>query len=101
MTKKDVSFREHISEIIFGFHAWMNQAACVDEVALFSSDKAFLVPAQKLVCKSCPVVVDCLEYAMDVEKNKEGYFVMGGLTAKERHDLRMKNPYIWGKGKSF
>jgi WhiB family transcriptional regulator, redox-sensing transcriptional regulator len=39
----------------------------------------------KAVCATCPVIAQCLSWAMSVD---EPYGVWGGLTTNERHALR-------------
>jgi hypothetical protein len=43
------------------------------------------VQAAKLFCATCPVRQDCLDYAMD---NVEEFGIWGGLTERERRNLR-------------
>lgn len=44
--------------------------------------------APKLVCKSCPVQVDCLNYAL---RNNIEHGIWGGLSAWERIKIRRRN----------
>lgn len=39
----------------------------------------------KQLCKGCPVMSECLSYAL---KNNEKYGIWGGMTPKERRKLR-------------
>lgn len=40
------------------------------------------------VCRTCTVRVECLDYALTVERQVRGSFgVFGGLTPRERHDI--------------
>jgi WhiB family transcriptional regulator, redox-sensing transcriptional regulator len=39
----------------------------------------------KAMCRNCPVRLQCLEYAL---ANHEHFGIWGGLTVKERRDLR-------------
>lgn len=58
---------------------WRDRAACqsADPTLFFSAH----VAAAKAVCADCPVVEDCLRYALD---NREPIGVWGGLTVEER-----------------
>lgn len=39
----------------------------------------------KSFCRRCPVILDCLQYAID---NDEQFGIWGGLTPKERSNMR-------------
>ena len=43
------------------------------------------IAAAKAVCETCPVLMECLTYAID---RPEEYGVWGGMSELERHDLR-------------
>lgn len=75
-------------------HPWMDDAACKDE-----PPDTFFPPSEgnrqdtpdhpmwergKAICAGCPVVDDCLAYAVRNEK----YGLWGGLTPAERSALR-------------
>lgn len=67
---------------------WREEALCQgDTEGLFFPDAADIgqVAAAKAVCVSCPVVDECLSYAIDTEQ-PDG--IWGGYTAKERRKLR-------------
>ena len=72
---------------------WQVQAACRGAgVDLFfnpdaerGKSKRMREARAKAVCATCPVIKDCLSWAMDVA---EPYGVWGGLTPDERRDLR-------------
>jgi hypothetical protein len=61
---------------------WMSQRACFDvPVELFFPDVGQNASAAKAICASCPVVAECLSYALE---NREEYGVWGGLAPWER-----------------
>lgn len=71
---------------------WMNYSEC-----LGSEDPEMFFPerytrlgteAAKKVCSRCVVVAECLSYAL---KNNEEFGIWGGLTEKERQDLKRRN----------
>lgn len=66
---------------------WQDEAACLDEdsTLFFPHDTATKKIAQaKAICAKCPVVVECLDYAMD---NEEQLGIWGGHTPQERWAL--------------
>jgi WhiB family redox-sensing transcriptional regulator len=68
---------------------WSAQAACsLDSDFTESND----IKAMKRICKSCPVIDLCLNYAL---ANNEKHNIWGGLTAKERQALlKMQRPNL-------
>jgi WhiB family redox-sensing transcriptional regulator len=67
--------------------AWQEQAACktTDPEAFFPNkgDRQTLIAAKR-VCKSCPVVADCLEYALLAP---EWAGVWGDTSERQRRDI--------------
>jgi WhiB family redox-sensing transcriptional regulator len=70
---------------------WVSQALCSsqDPDALFVRGKA--QHDAKAVCKSCPVLAQCLAEALD---NRTEFGVWGGMTERERRALLRKRPDI-------
>lgn len=81
-------------------HAWTSDELAWQDSALcrqFYPDLDLWFPEQhagphaikraKELCGECPVRNQCLDYALT---NDERFGVWGGLTEKERHDLRRK-----------
>ena len=70
---------------LFAIPSWMDQAICsqVDPDAHFP-EKGGSTLAAKKVCQSCPVIAECLEYAIS---NNERFGVWGGRSERERRDL--------------
>ncbi len=70
---------------------WASRALCVsqDPDALFVRGKA--QHDAKAVCKSCPVLAQCLAEALD---NRTEFGVWGGMTERERRALLRKRPDI-------
>lgn len=66
--------------------AWMARATCDDTVDFFSEERGEMELA-KQVCTTCPVIQECLAYAL---ARSETYGVYGGLTATERIGLFRK-----------
>ena len=71
---------------------WRSRAACVDNPALFFPDdgtspvaKARQIERAKAVCRTCPVISECLAYAL---RTGEDNGVWGGLDADELFKLR-------------
>ncbi len=77
--------------------AWKDRAACVDAdpdlffpargVACGSVD---ITAAAKAICRGCPVIADCLDYAQTAPVERFG--VWGGLSRRERRDLAKRRP---------
>ena len=70
---------------------WASQARCTgqDPDALFVRGKA--QHEAKAVCKTCPVLAQCLAEALD---NRTEFGVWGGMTERERRALLRKRPDI-------
>jgi WhiB family redox-sensing transcriptional regulator len=70
---------------------WASQASCsgADPDALFVRGKA--QHDAKAVCKTCPVLAQCLAEALD---NRTEFGVWGGMTERERRALLRKRPDI-------
>lgn len=66
-------------------HAWMSQGNCrqYDPSTFFPSDGVG-VDRARAICKTCPVIDNCLEYALD-EHIEHG--VWGGCSERERRRI--------------
>ncbi|WP_313904957.1 WhiB family transcriptional regulator [Streptomyces sp. IB201691-2A2] len=71
--------------------SWRDRGRCrvVDAEALFAEGVA--QEHSKRVCAECPVVRECLAYALD-ERIKYG--VWGGMTERERRALLRRRPAV-------
>jgi WhiB family redox-sensing transcriptional regulator len=65
----------------------LDNAACADTDpdAFFEEPGSGIGRAAKRVCKTCPVMAECLEWALD---NHEVYGVWGGTSEKQRRVIR-------------
>lgn len=64
---------------------WQDDAACAEtDPEAFSPNKGGSTREAKTVCAVCPVVAECLEYAL---ANGERFGVWGGLGPMERRRL--------------
>ncbi len=74
--------------IVFENPEWLEVAACrgVDPVLFFPERGEDWKPAKE-VCQSCPVKVECLEFAL-TENIKFG--IWGGKSERERRRIRRK-----------
>ncbi len=74
-----------VEEIQF-FESWREAASCIDagDVDFFAEDE-ISVGRAKAVCSGCPVLDDCLAFAIETNQ-PDG--VWGGHTATERGRLR-------------
>lgn len=70
---------------------WSTRGTCVgtDPDALFVQGKE--QRAAKVVCRACPVALDCLADALD---NRTEFGVWGGMTERERRALLRRHPDI-------
>lgn len=75
---------------------WQDRAACkgMDPILFFGPENPESVKekrdredAAKVICHTCPVKHDCLEYALEA---REAYGIWGGLTELERKALLRK-----------
>jgi len=66
--------------------AWHQHGACRGaDPNLFFPARGESVKEAKAVCARCPVRAECLEYALT---NQEKFGVWGGLSERERRQLR-------------
>lgn len=74
---------------------WTERAACrgLDTKEFYAYDEAKQRQAKR-VCAECPVVVECLAYAL--ANNEQG--VWGGATENERRRMQGKRPKTWERG---
>lgn len=71
---------------------WLDQASCFgQDTEMFYADTVFsaenkkIIAKAKMFCKTCPVVADCLQYAIN---NQERFGVWGSFSTKERSAIR-------------
>ncbi len=70
--------------------AWMEHGACRgvgNETFFTSRGQRMLVKAAKTMCATCPVIEDCLAYALD-QPDLQG--IWGGTSPRERVHLRVR-----------
>ncbi|WP_051814528.1 WhiB family transcriptional regulator [Streptomyces iakyrus] len=63
---------------------WRDQGACDGQSELFFDGTAAVEAAAKDICRRCPVMLSCREWAID---NREAYGTWGGMTERERRTL--------------
>jgi len=72
---------------------WMDEGNCINDSdaaeRLTSDNYGVRNEAKRRFCKGCPVVNECLGYAIHMEDY--GMHVMGGLDGKERKALSASN----------
>lgn len=67
---------------------WVAEGVCGQtDPEEFFPDKHELGRTAKQLCRSCPVQLECLTFALD---NKEMYGVWGGFTVNERKNMRLR-----------
>ena len=66
---------------------WFNKASCkgVDTSLFFGDGHDVSVITAKQVCASCPVRLECLEYA--VEMNEYDFGIWGGVAPRSRRPI--------------
>lgn len=80
---KDVCRRLHVPDLD---RSWVSRAACRDmDTELFYPTRGESVREAKAVCARCPVIEECLEWALAVP---EKFGIFGGLSALERRQMR-------------
>ena len=71
-----------------GPEAWMDRAVCAQtDPEAFFPEKGGSTREAKLVCRSCEVRAECLEYAL---ANDERFGIWGGLSERERRRLKRR-----------
>lgn len=82
------SLHERTRESRYTSEDWKLQGVCrtVDPELWFPDDGSNGNQA-KALCRQCPVIEECLQYALD---NREMYGVWGGLGNSERRMLRRR-----------
>ena len=67
---------------------WQDKAACKDaDPSLFLTGVTSRVMKAQEICESCPVIDDCLVFAIENEDFE--VHVYGGMTGAERRSLAM------------
>lgn len=82
---------KRLSPAVVDAYAWQDRARCqrleVNTFFEFGDVRGRLLQRReeraKRVCRSCPVVQECLSHAL----RTESYGVWGGMTARERQNL--------------
>lgn len=70
-------------------YPWLNEAACRNEpTEVFFAEDPRSEERAKAVCRSCPSMVACLEYAVTAYPTERG--VWGGTTSAERVQIRRR-----------
>ena len=66
--------------------AWQKDGTCrqVDVGDVFFPEAGGSTRSAKLICRNCPVISDCLSYAL---ANDERHGVWGGFSARERYRI--------------
>lgn len=74
---------------------WRDHASCKKmDINLFFPERGVaysVIKATKTICKSCPVMLQCLEMILNTENDNFGIF--GGTTPKERRKIRSERTY--------
>lgn len=69
--------------------AWYDEARCQDaDPSLFFPDKRGSTGEAKAVCDACPVVDECLRYALDELGPHDDHGVWGGTSRAQRTTMR-------------
>ena len=78
-----------------GTTTWLDRAACAGvDSAVFYPGAGGTARRARRICAACPVRLDCLRFALDVEDGVDGlrgrHGIWGGLTPKQRIKLSRK-----------
>lgn len=68
--------------------AWMKQGLCKDDGTLWFANHPQLQHMAKTVCWSCPVLEECVEYAVLKYDQQDG--IIGGMDLEERRAERRR-----------
>lgn len=82
---------------------WAQWASCnVKLSALFYADpkQKDAIEAAKKICRDCPVLFECRDYAFRVETPATVYGVQGGLSADERRSIMRRQARVRHKSMS-
>lgn len=77
------------ADLLLGFtdQPWRDQAACRGlDPELFFPSSGQRIAEPLAVCRTCPVRTDCLEYALEHERNG----IWGGMAERERDYTRRR-----------
>lgn len=71
---------------------WLDRAACVDvAISVFYPEDGNDLMEALLICGSCPVRAECLEYAIAA---RERHGIWGGTTPEHRRSLVRERPVM-------
>jgi WhiB family transcriptional regulator, redox-sensing transcriptional regulator len=66
--------------------AWADWAVCAEvDAELWFPEKGGSSRQAKMICRACPVRIECLNFALD---RNERFGIYGGLTERERRNLK-------------
>jgi WhiB family redox-sensing transcriptional regulator len=67
---------------------WQEDALCAEvDPEIFFPDRGGSSKTAKAICRTCPVAVECLEYALETD---QGYGVWGATTEADRRRLGLR-----------
>lgn len=85
-TYRSATTTPDIADLLGDPQPWMQDAACTrTDPDLFFPGTGMSTYRAKAVCRACPVVTECLMYAMS-QPHMDG--VWGGMSERARRDLR-------------
>jgi WhiB family redox-sensing transcriptional regulator len=72
--------------------SWRQAALCAEtDPEAFFPEKGGSTREAKRVCTGCPVLTQCLEFALD---NDERFGIWGGLSERERRRIRLQRRHL-------
>jgi WhiB family redox-sensing transcriptional regulator len=73
---------------------WADEAVCATvDPDLWFPEKGGNNVAARAICRTCPVVNECLEYALTQEFNPDG--IWGGTSTQDRRRIRRERGLAW------
>lgn len=73
----------------YGHLSWQKYAACLEaDPEIFFPERGYSSAAAKAICATCPVVAECLEYALATHQQ---YGIWGATSDRERRKLRRQS----------
>lgn len=79
---------KHSPVFAIDYQAWMDDGLCTQgDANLWHGETPEEVFEARRICRSCPVMLECLQFALDREQTGGSFGVWGGHTAQQRREI--------------